>query len=212
MPQPYANLSKNSTIPDVSGGIFWPDDVNKYIYLFGGEFYDETPWDFDLYQYDIINNLWQNLGSPRDNDIVGLSYGAGVSIPSRGEAYYYGGWMNNATVPDWGDAPEVPTSYLLRYEMDSERWTNSTGPDDIGRAEGVMVYVPVGDGGMLVYFGGIRATGNDSWEAQPMEEIMLYDVLSGKFYMQNATGDVPEVRRRFCAGVTWVEDQSSYNM
>ncbi|KAL6356259.1 hypothetical protein LRP88_09852 [Fusarium phalaenopsidis] len=212
MPQPYANLSKNSTIPDVSGGIFWPDDVNKYIYLFGGEFYDETPWDFDLYQYDIINNLWQNLGSPRDNDIVGLSYGAGVSIPSRGEAYYYGGWMNNATVPDWGDAPEVPTSYLLRYEMDSERWTNSTGPDDIGRAEGVMVYVPVGDGGMLVYFGGIRTTGNDSWEAQPMEEIMLYDVLSGKFYAQNATGNVPEVRRRFCAGVTWVEDQSSYNI
>ncbi|KAM0436811.1 hypothetical protein ACHAPT_002523 [Fusarium lateritium] len=212
MPQPYANLSKNSTIPEISGGIFWADDVNKYIYQFGGEFHEETPWEFSLYSYDIINNVWQNLGSPRANDIIGLSYGAGVSIPSRGEAYYYGGWMNNATVPDWGDAPDVPTSYLLRYEMDTETWTNSTGPDDTGRAEGAMVYVPVGDAGMLVYFGGIRATGNNSWEGQPMEEILLYDVLSGKSYKQNATGEVPEKRRKFGAGVTWVEDQSSYNI
>ncbi|KAF4467354.1 hypothetical protein FALBO_5772 [Fusarium albosuccineum] len=212
MPQPYANLSKNSTIPEVSGAIFWPDDVNKYIYLFGGEFYDETPWEFSLYAYDIINDQWDNLGAPRSNDIVGLSYGAGVSIPSRGEAYYYGGWMNNATNPDWGDAPGVPTSYLLRYEMDTGAWTNSTGFDDVGRAEGVMVYIPAGDGGMLVYFGGIRSTGNDSWEGQPMDEIFLYDVLSGKSYPQNATGDVPDLRRRFCAGVTWAEDQSSYNI
>ncbi|KAM5351446.1 hypothetical protein ACJ41O_004169 [Fusarium nematophilum] len=212
MPPPYANLSKNSSVPDVSGGIFWPDDVNKRIYLFGGEFYDETPWEFSLYAYDVINDQWDNFGSPRSNDIVGLSYGAGVSIPSRGEAYYYGGWMNNATDPDWGDGPGIPTSYLLRYDMDSNSWTNSTGPDDVGRAEGVMVYIPAGDGGLLVYFGGIRSMANDSWEAQPMDEIILYDILSGKSYFQNATGDVPELRRRFCAGATWVDDQSSYNI
>ncbi|KAF4976207.1 hypothetical protein FZEAL_7099 [Fusarium zealandicum] len=212
MPPPYANLSKNSTIPDVSGGIFWPDDVNKLIYLFGGEFYEEKPWNFNLYAYDIIYDEWQNLGAPRSNDVAGLSYGAGVSIPSRGEAYYYGGWMNNVTNPGWGDAPETPTSYLLRYDMDEQTFTNSTGPDDTRRAEGVMVYVPAGDAGMLVYFGGIRATANDSWEGQPMDQIILYDVISGKSYFQNATGDVPESRRRFCAGATWVEDQSSYNI
>ncbi|EKJ70717.1 hypothetical protein NXS19_011706 [Fusarium pseudograminearum] len=212
MPQPYANLSKNSTIPDVSGGIFWPDTINKKIYLFGGEYNDVTPWDFDLYAYDIINDEWDNLGVSRTDNIVGLSYGAGVSIPDRGEAYYYGGWMNNATVADWGDAPQVPTSYLVRYEMDTNSWSNDTGPDDIGRAEGVMVHIPAGDGGMLVYLGGIRATDDGGWEGQPMEQIILYDVLSGKSYFQNATGDVPEPRRRFCAGATWVEDQSSYNI
>lgn len=96
--------------------------------------------------------------------------------------------------------------------MDTNSWSNDTGPDDIGRAEGVMVHIPAGDGGMLVYLGGIRATDDGGWEGQPMEQIILYDVLSGKSYFQNATGDVPEPRRRFCAGATWVEDQSSYNM
>ncbi|KAH7170433.1 hypothetical protein EDB81DRAFT_164491 [Dactylonectria macrodidyma] len=212
MPPPYANLSKNSTIPNVNGGVFWPDDVNKRIYLFGGEFYDETPWSFDLYAYDIINNYWDNYGSPRSPDIMGLSYGAGLSISSRGEGYYYGGWMNNATDPDWGDGPGIPTSYMLMYDMDTNTWSNTTGPDNIGRAEGVMIYLPAGDGGLILYFGGIRGTGAGTWEGQPMEEIMIYDILSGKSYLQNATGDVPEMRRRFCAGATWVDDQSSYNI
>ncbi|KAH6998603.1 hypothetical protein BKA56DRAFT_30785 [Ilyonectria sp. MPI-CAGE-AT-0026] len=212
MPPPHANLSKNSTIPNVNGGILWPDDVNKRIYLFGGEFYGETPWSFDLYAYDVLNDYWDNYGSPRSTDIMGLSYGAGLSISSRGEGYYYGGWMNSATDPNWGDAPGIPTSYMLKYDMDSNSWSNTTGPDEVGRAEGVMIYLPAGDGGLIIYFGGIRGTGNGAWEGQPMEEIMIYDILSGKSYLQNATGSVPEMRRRFCAGATWVDDQSSYNI
>lgn len=212
MPPPHANLSKNSTIPNVNGGILWPDDVNKRIYLFGGEFYGETPWSFDLYAYDVLNDYWDNYGSPRSTDIMGLSYGAGLSISSRGEGYYYGGWMNAATDPNWGDAPGLPTSYMLKYDMDSNSWSNTTGPDEVGRAEGVMIYLPAGDGGLIIYFGGIRGTGDGTWEGQPMEEIMIYDILSGKSYLQNATGTVPEMRRRFCAGATWVDDQSSYNM
>lgn len=211
MPPPYANLSKNSSIPNVHGGILWPDDVNKRLYLFGGEFYQETPWSFSLYAYDIINDHWDNYGSPRSSDVVGVSYGAGVAISNRGEGYYYGGWINDATDADWNDTGML-TSYMIRYDMDANSWANMTGPDDVGRAEGVMVHLPVGDGGMLIYFGGIRSTVDGSWEAQPMNEIILYDVLSGKSYFQNATGDIPELRRRFCAGATWVDDQSSYNI
>ncbi|KAH7116643.1 hypothetical protein B0J13DRAFT_653225 [Dactylonectria estremocensis] len=212
MRPPYANLSKNSSIPNVNGAILWPDDINKRIYLFGGEFYDEPPWPFALYSYDIINDYWVNHGAPGSPDIGSLSYGASLSISSRGEGYYYGGWMNNATDASWGSGPGILTSYLLKYDMDSNLWTNTTAPDKVGRAEGVMVYIPAGDGGMIIYFGGIRDAGNGTWEGQPMEEIIIYDILSGKPYVQNATGNVPEPRRRFCAGVTWPDDQSSYNI
>lgn len=211
MPPPYANLSKNSSIPNVNGGVLWPDTVNKRIYLYGGEFYKETPWPFALYSYDIINNYWDNYAVPGSPDIGSLSYGAGLSISSRGEGYYYGGWMNNATDAGWS-GPGIPTSYMLRYDMDSNTWTNTTGPDEVGRAEGVMVYIPAGDGGLVIYFGGIRSTGNGTYVGQPMTEILIYDILSGKSYKQNATGQAPEMRRRFCAGATWVDDQSSYNM
>lgn len=40
----------------------------------------------------------------------------------------------------------------------------------------------------------------------------MYDVQSSKWYTQTATGNIPGPRRQFCAGVTWADDQSSYNM
>lgn len=45
-----------------------------------------------------------------------------------------------------------------------------------------------------------------------MNEIRLYDIANSKWYMQNATGDIPEMRNKFCAGATWADDRSSYNM
>jgi hypothetical protein len=34
------------------------------------------------------------------------------------------------------------------------------------------------------------------------KEIHLYDIANAKWYTQTATGDVPDMRRRFCAGVS----------
>ncbi|KAK8115068.1 hypothetical protein PG999_007137 [Apiospora kogelbergensis] len=97
--------------------------------------------------------------------------------------------------------------------MDTNEWKNITGPKDgLRRAEGAMVYLPVSDGGMLVYFGGIQDPGNGSLVGQPMDEIHLYDVLSSRWYVQHASGNMPDMRRRFCAGATWARDQSSYNI
>ncbi|CAH0017206.1 unnamed protein product [Clonostachys rhizophaga] len=211
MPPPHTGLSKNASIPNVNGGVFWPDTVNKRIYLFGGEQNEGKPEDFRLYSYDVLNDHWDSFGYPKSDNIMSLSYGAGVSVPNRGQAYYYGGYMNSKTAPDW-EGSQVATSSLLIYDMDKNSWSNTTGLDDFRRAEGVMVYIPAGDGGFLVYFGGIRQKQDGKWEGQPMEEILLYDVTSGRRYKQTATGTIPQIRRKFCAGVTWVEDQSSYNI
>jgi hypothetical protein len=40
--------------------------------------------------------------------------------------------------------------------MDTNSWSNLTGPDDVRRAEGAMVFIPIGDAGMLIYFGGSK--------------------------------------------------------
>jgi hypothetical protein len=41
---------------------------------------------------------------------------------------------------------------------------------------------------------------------------MLYDIVNNKWYTQNATGQIPEMRRRFCGGAAWAADYSSYNI
>ncbi|KAH7236542.1 hypothetical protein BKA59DRAFT_503984 [Fusarium tricinctum] len=211
MPPFYANLSKNATIPSVNGGILWEDSINKRLYLYGGEYYSTTPQSFDLYSYDILYNKWDSYGSPPD-EVQAASYGAGVSISSRGEAYYYGGWLSNASIKGWSGPPRASNG-LIKYEMDSNTWSNITGPDDTGRAEGAMVFIPVGDGGMLVYFGGAKDLyGNGTLTPQPLDEIFLFDVANAKWYTQKTSGNTPDNRRRFCGGATWAKDQSSYNI
>jgi hypothetical protein len=208
-PQLYANLSKNGTIPDMVGGVLWADDINKRFYLFGGEYYQTPTADFILLSYDVINDNWDSFGPP-STAIIAPAWGAGVSISERGEGYYYGGWNSNTTTPGYTGDPDAVSS-LIKYDMDSNSWTTNAGPDAIGRAEGVMVYIPASDRGLLIYFGGITQN-NGTTAGSPMDTILIYDVASSKWYTQTASGDVPEMRRRFCAGATWAQDRSSYNM
>ncbi|PYI08655.1 hypothetical protein BO78DRAFT_297857, partial [Aspergillus sclerotiicarbonarius CBS 121057] len=213
MPQEYDNLTKPADVPDVNGGILWPDTVNKILYLYGGEFSQGSPQPFTSWIYDIIYNTW-NKTTP-DATQAGIqraSYGGGVTVEDRALGYYYGGWLSNGSVPNWGSEP-IALSTFLTYDMLQNTWTNSSGIDSVGRAEGVMVYIPASDRGMLVYFGGLQTPNpNGTVVAQSFEDILLYDIANSKWYTQKATGQIPENRRRFCAGATWAEDKSSYNI
>ncbi|KAK5013024.1 hypothetical protein LTR39_003853 [Cryomyces antarcticus] len=92
-------------------------------------------------------------------------------------------------------------------------FTNNSGPDTTGRAEGVMVYLPASERGLLVYFGGILDPyKNGTTVGSAMSTIYIFDIVSNSWYTQTASGDIPQMRRRFCAGATWAEDQSSYNI
>ncbi|ERF76451.1 hypothetical protein EPUS_07331 [Endocarpon pusillum Z07020] len=212
MPKPFANLSKNATVPSVSGGILWEDDVNQVFYLYGGE-YPLVPNNFELWAYDIPLNQWNvTAQSATSSEVQRVAWGAGTTVGGRAEGYYYGGYLNNSTTPGWNASP-LATSTLVRYDMIANSWTNNTGPDSVGRAEGVMVTIPASRQGLLVYFGGVAFPYRNSTEvASSMSTIFLYDIAEGKWYQQNATGQVPENRRKFCAGATWAQDQSSYNI
>jgi hypothetical protein len=211
MPQLYANLSKNGSIPDLSGGTLWADEVNKRMFLFGGESYQAPAVNFKLLAYDPIYNQWDSFGPP-SSDVNNVAWGAGVTVSERGEGYYYGGWMSNTTTPGWtGDA--MGSTGFVKYDMDSNLFTNSTGPDNIPRAEGVMLYIPASDRGLLIYFGGaVMPYFNSTANPALMSDIYIYDIGIGNWYVQQATGDIPNPRRRFCAGATWAPDHSSYNM
>jgi hypothetical protein len=163
MPQLYANLSKNSTVPSVAGGVLWADNVNKIFYLFGGEFTQGPPLTgSSLWGYDVILNQWNLSSSSSGRQVSRVAYGAGVAVNERAEGYYFGGYLSNKTVPGWG-GPQLATSNIIKYDMAKDIWSNNTGPDSIPRAEGVMVFIPASDGGLLIYFGGVTAPyGNET--------------------------------------------------
>jgi hypothetical protein len=214
-PPQYANLSKPTNIPSTSGGVLWPDEVNKCFYQFGGEFTAGSPTDFEMWTYDVLLDRWNQTEYQPSGvyPVHRASYGAGTHIEDLGLGFYFGGWMSNQTSPDWSGAA-IATSDLIRFEYDTAMLSNTSGPaDNIGRAEGHMVYLPVSDSGLLAYFGGFEdPTQNGTVVPANMSNILIYDVASSKWYTQTTTGNVPGARRQFCAGVTWADDRSSYNM
>jgi hypothetical protein len=213
MPIQYANLTKNATVPSVSGGVLWADEVNKCFYLFGGQF-QSNPTDFSFWAYDVVLNQWNETDYTSNvNSLQRVAYGAGTQVEELGFGFYYGGWVSNLTVPNW-NGPPVATSNLIWFDFTKGTLNNNTGPPDgVGRAEGQMVYLPASDGGLLVYFGGVEDPfHNGTSVAANMSMIHIYDISSSKWYTQNATGTAPAPRRQFCAGATWADDHSSYNM
>lgn len=148
MPQLYANLSKNGSIPEVSGGILWADTLNRRFYLFGGEYYQTPPDSYNLLSYDAIYNKWDSFGPPMTS-VKPTAWGAGIGIAERGEGYYYGGWQSNVTTSGWGTDAPAASSTMVKYSMDGNLWTVYSGPDSIPRAEGEMIFIVSGNSFLL---------------------------------------------------------------
>jgi hypothetical protein len=210
------SLSKDpNMIPTVHGGVLWGDSVNKRFFVFGGE--DTAGFasnDFHLLSYDILYDKWDDFGRMEMASPPNISaYGAGVGVSETGQGFYYGGWISNASMRGWPQGRTMSSGFY-KYEYDSNTTTIANAPDELPRAEGALLWIPAGDTGLLVYFGGVVSSdGSGTTEApQPLDEIFVYDPSTNAWETQKATGDIPQNRRQFTSGVAWAPDKSSYNM
>lgn len=119
--------------------------------------------------------------------------------------------MNNKTTP--GFQGQRMISGMVKFDMDKQKFTNFTGPDHAGRAEGGLSFLPVSDAGMLVYFGGVMdPPRNGTVVGSPMSTIWMFNIATYQWYSQNASGTIPDMRRRFCVGATWAQDRNSFSI
>jgi len=114
-------------------------------------------------------------------------------------------------MPGWNEGM-IMSSALYRYEYEKNLFAQMSSPSDLyPRAEDAIVWIPAGTSGLLVYFDGI-VNKNGAEVAKSLDNIMVYDPASNKWFTQTATGVIPQNRKRFCADVAWASDFSSYNM
>ncbi|KAJ2898299.1 hypothetical protein MKZ38_004024 [Zalerion maritima] len=163
-----------------------------------------------------------------------ITYGGAVNAPSENKAWYFGGMVGDhgqeIFVPT-GNEDTSPTNHsdtLMLLDMGtqySETWHNMSLPDDIkGRANPEVVWVPVGEQGILVVLGGVlypefaQATHKSANEAASqdsgddfMSVIDIYDIANDKWYQQPTAGG-PTARTRGCAVVSPASDYSSLNI
>ena len=64
------------------------------------------------------------------------------------------GWPTNAFRSD--EEATTALSTMIVYNMLNHTFSTQSRPDQIGRAEGVMLYIPADDAGLLMYFGAIQ--------------------------------------------------------
>lgn len=180
-----------------------------------------------------------------------VAYGGAASAPSENKAWYFGG----SRAPSWGPIYQIgpndtlnPTNVSNTFitldlsNSQSGKWFNKTLPDIIpSRANPSVVWVPVGEQGILVVLGGVSYPSYDNNnhtsanEAQSvsctqtslagkllksqqekvspgyMSNVDIYDIASDTWYQQHTMGAPPQLAMG-CAVVASAQDLSSHNI
>lgn len=170
--------NSNGVAPNFVDGGMLANDAG--FFLFGGalfslpELYDPPPGDsafsYQAYQYGPEKGAWQkgfNDKSFDEDDLTRyVSYGAAVNVPSENKAFYFSGMRTRSggdihANPELNNTyrPTVISDYMVELDMEvqnSETWSNRTLKGGVeGRANAEVVWVPVGEQGILVALGGV---------------------------------------------------------
>ncbi|KAK0932738.1 hypothetical protein LTR29_015696 [Friedmanniomyces endolithicus] len=237
-------LPQPSGPPAVSLGYLW----NSYesLFLYGGEYSWKpvvSPSPLAVWEYDIQSQSWKEHSDPKTSNgqnaqsngdpVQGSAEGAGVSVPSLGRGFYFGGHQDGYTTPGWSQSiARIYLQSLLEFTfpgyandlVNSLGGGKTAGTDgvyrnitsaglqaDAGftmRADGVLVYVPGfgAEGILLALAGGTNVTYTQ------MNNIDVYDIASSTWYKQATSGPSPTIRVNPCAAMAAAPDGSSYNI
>ncbi|TGJ86882.1 hypothetical protein E0Z10_g1893 [Xylaria hypoxylon] len=162
-----------------------------------------------------------------------ITYGGAANAPSENKAWYFGGYRSPSGGPVYQPSlnnslnPLNVSNTLITLDISqaSPKWSNTTLPNGIpSRANPSVVWVPVGEQGILVVLGGVsypyystsaQVSLNEpqSRKDSPgyMANVDIYDIASGKWYQQTTIGAPPQLAMG-CAVVATAQDSSSYNI
>jgi hypothetical protein len=190
---------------------------------------------YEAYQYGPDRPSWRPgfyQGSLPDGVTRYITNGAGVSAPSESLGFYFSGMRS----PSWGpiyyedSSANMTANTLIEVDMSvmrGEVWTNTTLPDNIQpRANAELLWIPVGEQGILVAIGGVTAPeeiwpmglnssqSSESESQSPgfMTSLPVYDIATKTWYMQNTTGQAPGQLTEFCSVVATSQDSSLFNI
>lgn len=235
-PPSGSSSSGGSVPPKVAMGSLWSSPDGSSLYQFFGQFSDTPPADPDqnsLWRFDIASNGWSTVQTTGINDIHRVAEGASTVVPDVGTnggpmAFYFGGHLDEWTVPDW-NAKRIYLSSMVSYDFANTTWRNissfatkgdsgsrntteSSSPPLL-RADSTLTYVPnlgTDNKGVLVSIGG----GNDN-QMMTNSVLDVYDIGSGAFVKQATEGDILPPRVNHCvvrgsAIVNGIEQHSLY--
>ena len=211
---------------------FWTDVAANTVYAYGGTFSELNPWvDSTTVPLESLwsftpsadGGIWQSSdqSSPVFDSITRPCQGSVASGAIGG--FSLGGYADRYTSQNTYDDTSsnwIPVPGLQFYNFTSKEWFNesATAFTPYGTAAwSGTVYVPTwSPAGLLVAFGGQTSsnlvTFFDGTAYLPMSNISLFDPSTQLWYHQEATGEIPTPRDRFCVVGINGDNKSTYGM
>ncbi|OJD35109.1 kelch repeat protein [Diplodia corticola] len=192
-------------------------------YVFAGLGEGSTTENNVLAAYNRTSSQWSShtVSGGNYNKLNRLFPGT-ASIPSTGLSFFSGGGSSGT------NKPGQPTG-MLRFDASNPNaltWRNETAESSSGvsvpaRVGGNMVYVPMGEQGVILLWGGYNGTEVNNQTGLPAfsyqlidnRRIYVYDIASASWNIVYAQGDdIPGRRSETCAVVSAAPDYSSFNI
>lgn len=222
------NINKGEC-PNFNWIRFWTDVAADAVYAYGGEISLLNPWigsttapleSLWSFTQSSDGGTWQPLDQSSSvfGSIIRPIQGSVASGAIGG--FNLGGYGTRYSSQKFESARWLPLPGLQFYNFTSHEWFNNSATgytlDGTSTWSGTA-YVPTwGTAGLLVAFGGQTSPNISQWldgEAYlSMSNISIFDPLIQIWYHQEATGDIPAQRDRFCVvGINGGEN-STYGM
>ncbi|CAN8102576.1 unnamed protein product [Discula destructiva] len=242
----FDSISKGP-VPLYYNGAMLANDDEYFLYggsvgwnYIGADPVDNQGLKYKRYDYGIeetgftVGYISYGLESYGNLSTRNIAYGAAANVPSENLAFVFSGLRS----PNFGqlefpaatlnsNASEVSnTLFSLDFTtQNQEKWTNYTLPESIsGRASAELVWVPVGEKGILVALGGVvfpsftspihqsvNATASNLESTKFMTNVDVYDIANSVWYTQATTGG-PGPLTQGCAVMQPASDYSSFNI
>jgi hypothetical protein len=180
---------------EITGGAMFASEGSFYLY--GGLPYRRTQQrestedvevlGYDIYQYGAsrptdLTNSWFVTNLPA-NMTEYIAYGGAVSAPSENKAWYFSGltspsrgriyWLYDTET--LSDLASEPSDTFITVDMEVQNrvtWRNETLVRVRPRSDAQVVWVPVGEEGILVVLGGLTNSTRTISDSESLEEIV----------------------------------------
>lgn len=194
-----------------NGAILALPNDQDFVHLGGYGGYTDTNTAFSVgtWSYNsstpIVNNAYKSDGTSYDYQHV--FNGAAAISRTTGIAYYLGGRSVSS--------PDTLTNKLVAYDTATHNSSviNTAFPY-AGIADSAMVWLPVGEQGILVNIGGV-VSNNVANGLNSMERINVYDIAGDAWYTQSTSQghsdtQPPADRSRICAVTPTVDKNTTH--
>lgn len=213
--------------PYLNAQNLWWDPNSKSINSYGGgttiagnEGADEVD-PLSVWAFKPEDNSWSERYAPDDDiwdTMTRATRCASAYTPKSGYCLggYSGPWSTDINTP----TTNIPLGGMVEFDFETATWSNVSSVGSSQRGWTIsqqMEYLPsYGKKGVLVAIGGHdlpeQEEHEDGKDLRSMANITIYDINTSTWHSQNATGDIPYGRTKFCSVAVQGGNNDTYEM